>query len=508
MFGIDEASIRRWMGALLPPKPLPVKMMPNGKMGDALMAETAAEAEARAAKLDFPPDFLVGAATAAYQVEGGLDKCNWAAWERSGRNKGHFAGAACNHWNLFEADVKKMKALGLRMYRFSVDWSRCEPSEGVYDWDVIDRYASWCKLLRSNGIEPMVTLHHFVEPEWFDAIGGWELSENIIHFRRFVEVICKKLASDCKYWCTLNELNGFAMCGWVAGIHPPGTKDDPWLMIKVIKNMLVGHTEATKVIRATHADLAKSANGNGKAGGGMKPIISIAMSHIIFTPSPGYGPLAILSGIVALLVGYLFNFIYWDLLIRGRVPLPFYLLICLLGWRKDCLELKGTVDVLGINHYYRSVVSFEKDDPNRVPGALDLFIRLPLGITLSACPIQNFEKSDMGWDLTPSSMELLLRTMWERYKFPIFVTESGIADGEEPDTRRIRYLSSLLEVAHKLRSDGVDLRGYLFWTLMDNFEWAEGFEPRFGLLHTDFKTFERKERASSAMIKRVLKAGK
>jgi beta-glucosidase len=211
---------------LFPPPALPTKRRPDGKLTCELMPETAAEALAAADGLDFPPTFLLGAATAAYQVEGGLDGCNWAAWERSGRNGEHFAGVACDHWARFEADVDRMVALGLRMYRFSVDWSRCEPQEGLFDGKAVARYVQWCQLLRAKGIEPMVTLHHFCQPEWFDELGGWEDGGNVKYFRRFVEHVAPLLAPHCSYWCTLNELNGFAMCGWVGGVHPPGKKDD------------------------------------------------------------------------------------------------------------------------------------------------------------------------------------------------------------------------------------------------------------------------------------------
>lgn len=294
--------------SLLPQPPLEKKLLPDGSTyTDVLMAATAQEAEAQAEALSFPPDFLFGAATAAYQVEGGLYKCNWAAWERAGHNGGHYAGAACDHWSRFEEDVEHMKALGLRMYRFSVDWSRCEPAEGVFDAAAIERYASWCKLLRASGIEPMITLHHFVHPEWFDERGGWEKADNVAYFRRFAQRVCAQLCAHCAHWCTLNELNGYAMCGWVAGVHPPGRRDDAVAMVLVIKNMLLAHTAAVGIIRAECA------------AAGVRPTVTFASSHILFTASPGWRPFALLSAVVAVLASYLFNLLYWDALLHGRV---------------------------------------------------------------------------------------------------------------------------------------------------------------------------------------------
>ena len=134
------------------------------------------------------------------------------------------------------------------------------------------------------------------------------------------------------------------------------------------------------------------------------------------------------------------------------------------------------------------------------PSPTDMYLRLPLGMRLRASALDGFEKSDMGWDLTPSSMAWLLEALWHRFQLPLLVTESGIADGDEPDERRSRYLSACLGVASRLVQRGVPLRGYLFWTLMDNFEWAEGYRPRFGLLRTDFKSLKRHSRPSNAVV--------
>ena len=310
------------------------------------------------------------------------------------------------------------------------------------------------------------------------------------------------LCPHCTYWCTLNELNGFAMCGWVAGVHPPGKKDDPIMMIRVIKHMLDAHVAAVKIIRAESGSCVQL-SGPSK-GSGATPITMLATSHVLFTPMPGWGPLALLASVIAVVVQYLFNFLYHDMVVYGRVAWAFYPVVWAFGWLDDLRALKGTVDVIGINHYYRSVVRLTGESmAGRVPGAGDLFLALPFGYTITALGMDNFEKSDFNWDLTPSSMERFLRVIWARYKMPMMVTESGCADREDPDDRRTRYLAGVFGVAHKLRTEGVDLRGYLVWTLLDNFEWAEGINQRFGLLHNDFKTQTRSERASSTMIKKL-----
>ena len=469
----------------------PTQEMSNGMTTDSQMAMTAVEAKQLAQTLDFPADFMIGSATAAYQIEGGLDGCNWAEWERAGRNGKHRAGIACDAWNRFEADVGRMQELGLRMYRFSVDWSRIETSPGTFDEAALDRYVRWCEVLRAAGIEPMITLHHFAQPVWFDQQGGWEAPSSVETFGTFVDHVLARLAPHCSHWCTINELNGYAICGYIAGVHPPGMRDAFLPMLRCVRNMMVAHGRAVASIREASSALHSP------------PQITISFSHVVFLPGSGLASIAL-----AALLNYLFNFAFLEPLVHGRLDSRFFGTVgWLLGWRDDMRALKGTIDFIGVNHYYRAVVRFGTGDAvSKQPSPTDMFCTLPFGLRLHASALAGFEKSDMGWDLTPSSMEWLLNTLYERYRLPLLVTESGIADGDEPDDRRTRYLAACLAVASRLVKRGVPLRGYLLWTLMDNFEWAEGFRPRFGLLRTDFETLERHPRQSNAVITAVTKA--
>lgn len=492
-----------WVRSQYIPPPIPTKRLANGLLADVQMPATVTEAIEIAKTVGFPAWFAVGAATAAYQVEGGLDKSNWAEWERSGRNGSHFAGTACDMWNRFDADVKRMRALGLRMYRFSVDWSRLEPSEGFFDDKALAEYVRWCVLLREAGIEPMITLHHFAEPAWFEAKGGFIHRANIEFFTRFAERAVAALAPHCRHWCTVNELNGVVICGYLAGIHPPGIKDDLPKMLHAIRHLMLAHGRAASIIRRITAELPLRGLAPAPS-----PIVVLPLSHIMFMPAG----LGLISYLLPALLNYLFNFAFHEAAIKGRLSLIVHALFWIFGHRglyADVQTLRGSVDVVGVNHYYRSEVSFglePKGTPGEAPrrsGPTDLFLRLPGGMLLRATPVDGFEKSDMNWDLTPSSMEWLLTALWERFHMPMIVTESGIADGDEPDDRRTRYLAAVLRVASRVRERGVDLRGYLIWTLLDNFEWAEGFRPRFGLLRTNFTDLARHERLSSPMVRGV-----
>lgn len=512
---------------------LPVQYLPSEgedkppKLTDGTMPVTSEAAKEATQGLKFPSNFLWGAATAAYQIEGGLHHCNWSMWEEQGtRLDGHAtvehhekAGKACNSWELFDKDLDALKKLGATMYRFSVEWSRIEPKEGEFDEAVLKQYGDWCQELKEAGIEPMVTLHHFTEPAWFVEKGGWEKRENLLFFQMYVQQTTQTLAPHVKYWSTINELNGYAICGWLAGVHPPGKKDDVLTMLTVFRHLLVAHTMASKAIRANSA-LQKE-----------DPIVCMALSHVYFLPfdttqiPKPEEPLPllfwilnrILSTIVSLFFNYVFNLVILDAIFRGgrfpNFPFPFHFVASLAGWGKDLEALKDTCDWMGVNHYYRSYVQFgmarQGNDAPQQASPTDMFVVLPFGIELRAAAIPNFEKNEMGWDLTPSSMVRLLEILSDRYpSIPIIITESGTAD--TTDRKRIRYLASLLKQMHSLlEQKRIDLRGYLIWTLMDNFEWAEGFRPKFGLLETNFETFERKERKGSCdMLRAVFGASK
>jgi len=351
---------------------LPVAPLAGGGFADGLMAPTEEEAVARAAALQFPPGFLFGSATAAYQVEGGLDNCNWREWEQRGKRAdghptvegGRGAGEACDMWNRFEEDLVHMKALGLAVYRFSVEWSRVEPEEGQFDDAALERYRGWCVQLREAGIEPMVTLHHFTEPAWFCKKGGWEVRENVANFRRFTERVVASLGPLVSCWCTTNEMNGYAVCGWLAGVHPPGKQDDLKGLLRVIRHLLLAHREAAAAIRAGSASLPRA------------PSVLMALNHIWFT-TDSWSPLA---NATVLVLNVIYNYCIPDALVTGRFPnfpLPFDALACACGWRDDLRSLEGSVDLLGVNHYYRSLVSWgvasESDAP---PSPSDLFLKL------------------------------------------------------------------------------------------------------------------------------------
>jgi len=206
-----------------------------GKLQDPTLPATEQDALASAASLKFPPHFRMGAATAAYQIEGGISNTNWNRWEELGHRpegdrgptveNGERAGTACDSWNRFDRDLALMRELKLETYRFSVEWSRIEPEDGRFDEAALDRYATWCDRLRAANIEPFITLHHFTEPGWFCDKGGWEVRDNAECFGTFARKVAMRLAPHCSLYATINEPVGYAAAGWLGGVHPPGKID-------------------------------------------------------------------------------------------------------------------------------------------------------------------------------------------------------------------------------------------------------------------------------------------
>jgi beta-glucosidase len=409
----------------------------------------------------FPPGFRFGAATAAHQVEGNSRDNNWTRWEdhvdadgRPAIANGDRSGRAADHWERFEDDVALMVELGLDTYRFSVEWSRIEPEPGRFDASAVERYRDWCALLRANGITPMVTLHHFTEPGWISDRGGFEDPGTPAAFERFVEHVVPALAEHVDLWVTINEPNVFSVLGWLYGEFPPGGHS-LGRTARVLRNVLEAHARAYHAIHRLDTEPTDPMFAPAQ--------VSIAQNVVLFEPRSWTNPAEVAARrvlhrnynhapIQACRTGTL-RFGFPGAGVHERIP-----------------GLAGTLDWLGINHYFRQLV--------RVPGPDG-----PLDAGFDATTV----KGDMGWDLIPGTLATAAR--WASgFGLPITVTEHGTCDGDVPDLRRQWFLTESLEELADAVADGIDVRGYIHWSLMDNFEWAHGFGPRFGLYRVDYDT--------------------
>jgi beta-glucosidase len=405
-----------------------------------------------------PRGFRMGTATAAHQVEGGLDN-DWTDWERGAFPDGtpHIkgneqSGRAADSWNRFDDDLQAMQQLGATAYRFSVEWSRLEPTEGAWDAEAMARYREWTVKLRAAGIEPMVTLHHFTLPKWVAARHGFETEDTQAAFVAFVRRVAEALGDTVDVWCPFNEINVYAAQGYLEGVWPPGVKDDTRRQVTVMANMLKAHAKAAAALREVDT---VDADGDGQA-----TVITTAHHVRVFQPASH----SVLDTAIAGLTDDVVNEAVPRALKTGRIRLSVPGTIDI---DESVDGLAGSIDVLGLNYYTRDIVRAD-------------FSRASLStLTYRAGRPAN----DLGWDLYPDGLYLML-TRFAAYGWPLVITENGTADRD--DSFRTVYLAQHVAAIERAVREGVDVRGYYHWSLIDNFEWAEGYSARFGLFRVDF----------------------
>ncbi len=409
----------------------------------------------------FPPDFKWGVATAAHQVEGESTNNQWWAWEQQpGRIKqGHVSGRACDWWENAEADFDRAEALGLNSLRLSIEWSRVEPQPGVFDDAALARYRELLQGLLARGMEPMVTLHHFSNPLWLEQQGGWENEGTIAYFTRFVERVVRVLGDLTTLWCTINEPNVYSVMGYLQGVFPPGKQDFKTTGL-VLKTMLRAHGAAYRAIHRLQSDAR----------------VGLAHNLRIFDPA---NPRSLLDRLAAKGQDLMFN----ESTLRAAWK----------GWWIPPLgfgpvwSLRRTLDWVGLNYYTRDLVAF--DSAARDSG----FGR--------ATHAPGAELLDGGYgELYPEGLARALRRLG-KLGLPLYVTENGIPDAD--DDQRPRALLLHLHQMWRALQNNLPLKGYYHWTLTDNFEWAEGWSLRFGLIEMDPETGQRSRRPSADLYAAV-----
>ena len=411
----------------------------------------------------FPPGFLWGTATGAHQVEGQNDNNQWWDWEQQpGRIwHGDRSGDACGWWRNPEPDFDRAAALGQNAHRLSIEWSRIEPREGFFDDAALERYRGMLLSLRRRGITPMITLHHFTNPRWLEAQGGWLHPATPQRFGRFAERAVAALGDLCDLWCTINEPLVYLTQGYLIGIWPPGRID-------IVGAMLRGHVAASAGIRRVN------------------PALKVGIVHQIrlFDPATPAGR----DVAVAANWDYLFNTIMLYGLRTGRVLPPF-------GSGREWPGLRESSDFFGLNYYTRERVAFDA----RQPGLMFGRRFTPPDVPQSQV---GFEGKTYG-ELYPAGLYRALRRA-ASLGLPIYITETGLPDAD--DDQRPGFMLSHLAAAHRAIQDGVDLRGIFLWTLVDNFEWTEGWGLRFGLYALDEHTGARLRRPSAALYAAIARA--
>ncbi|MBR7826008.1 family 1 glycosylhydrolase [Actinospica sp. MGRD01-02] len=456
-----------------------------------------------AASGTFPPGFLWGAATAAYQIEGAVaeDGRRPSIWDTFSHTPGTIANGdtgdtACDHYHRYPEDVALMGEAGLGAYRFSIAWPRIQPEgRGPAEQRGLDFYRRLVDSLVEAGIKPVATLYHWDLPQALEDEGGWSNRETAERFGEYARIVTEALADGVAMWTTLNEPWCSAFLGYGSGVHAPG-RTDPAAALSAAHHLNLAHGRGVAAIRAATA----------------APVTVSLNLHEVNALTQSAADLDAARRIDA--VG---NRIFSGPMLDGRYPQD---LLAdtrhIVDWERlvrpgDEEAIGAPIDVLGINYYTPTLVSapesvgtaaaagFEPAVTHGVsahspwPGSESVVHYQPAG-----------EVTDSGWAIDPRGLYRLLTTVHERYpSMPLMVTENGAAYPDGPDesgavqdVRRIAYLQSHLGAIGDALADGVDVRGYFLWTLLDNFEWAYGYSKRFGLVHVDYATQRRTPKAS------------
>lgn len=424
------------------------------------------------ATMYFPPDFKWGTATAAHQVEGNNSNNDWWAWEQT---PGHISrdqksGLACDWWgDGFEKDMDFAAQMHTNAHRLSIEWSRIEPQEGVFDSAAIDRYRYMLASMRRRGIEPMVTLHHFSNPIWIAEQSGWETPLIVPKFERFVTKAAESLKDLCDLWITINEPNVYAVQGYTqaqqemvdftipAAGFPPG-KQDIQLSFSVVENMLRGHAAAYHAIHK------------------LQPEARVGLAHHMRLFDPARSD-SWLDRFAAGNRDRVFNQIILTALTTGRFDRPF-------GLPRWFRSMKNTADFIGLNYYTRDLVQFARARAET----------LVFGRTAKN-PGAEISDGNYGENYPRGLWRLLNRV--GRLGKPIYITENGLPDAD--DDQRPAFLITHLREVWRAINQNVPVMGYYHWSLVDNFEWAEAWNLRFGLVELDPQTQARRLRRSGEL---------
>ncbi len=388
----------------------------------------------------FPKEFLWGASSSAYQVEGGL-RNQWSEWEKANARRlsvespeklnwlphqgrisaalsdpeNYICGKGVEHYERYEADFALLKRLNMNAYRFGIEWSRLEPKEGEWDETAIAHYKHYIRSLKRLGIEPIPTLWHWTMPLWFADMGGFEKKANIRYFERYARKVATEFGGELRYVLTLNEPNVYVSFSYITGDWPPQRRR-PMLGLRVYNNLKHAHRAAYKELKEVNSTL----------------LISVADQLGEVRPKNSRNPL---NRLVVWTAVYAWNWWFLD-------------------------RIKNQCDFIGVNFYFTEY----RDWLGRVKN--------PSG------PV-----NDLGWYMEPAGLADLLAKTWRRYNKPLMITENGLADSD--DSRRRWWISETLVAMRQALDDGVDLIGYLHWSLLDNFEWTYGWWPKFGLASVD-----------------------
>jgi beta-glucosidase len=435
----------------------------------------------------FPGEFAWGAATSAYQIEGGAatDGRAPSIWDTYSHTPGRTARGdtgdiACDHYHRWERDVELIGELGLGAYRMSLSWSRLQPDgRGALNPRGLDFYRRLLAGLRDQGVRTFVTLYHWDMPQSLEDAGGWPVRDTAGHFADYARLVLRELGDFADDWMTINEPWCSAFLGYGTGEHAPGRKDLR-AAVAAAHHLNLAHGLAAQAIRAERT-------------------VRVGVAHLITDLVPGSSGDEDLAALRRTDINN--NLMFLDTQLRGGYPAGALELYAVQGLPElirdgDEAVIAAPVDFLGVNHYQQLVVTADPSDPH-------------LGAMSAAAEPQ---ATALRWSVLPDSLRRVLTRIGERYPgLPLYVTENGAAfddhvdhTGAVRDPERVSYLRGYLQAAAAAIREGVNLQGYFVWSVMDNFEWAEGYGKRFGLIYIDYHTQARIPKASAAWYRDII----
>lgn len=420
--------------------------------------------------ITLPEGLLLGSATAATQIEGGDIHSNWYHWGQQGRISGNASPIeAADHYNRYPEDIRLMQTMHHQIYRMSIEWSRIEPQEDGWSEAGIRHYQDEIRALRVAGIQPLVTLHHFSHPQWFEDMGAWTNPNSVDYFIRFVERVVQAIGHDVAEYCTINEPNVFVNDTYMDGKYPPGHHDDTVSYFKASKNLILAHLHAYRLIHRLRQEQGHNDTKVGFA------------HHLAYFECSTSRPI---NRISHRLIDYAFHTIFFNGMVEGRLSLP-------LG--RGYPMGKGVFcDFIGINYYSRHLI-YPRWNPAAMFGEVDVEHNLP-----------RHRVNDLGWEIYPEGLYAVTQATYQRYGLPIYITENGIPDAT--DSQRARFIYDHIAVICRLIDDGVDVQRYYHWSLLDNLEWNDGYGPRFGLVAVDYTTQKRTIRSSGQFYGEMIRS--
>ncbi len=385
---------------------------------------------------ELKPGMLLGVATAATQIEGGDTNNNWFDWYKQGKiSDGSSPARANDHYQRWREDLQLMKAMGLQIYRFGIEWSRIEPQDGVFDEAALQHYRDELLMLKELDIKPLLTLHHFSNPMWLEKAGAFENPDCVAIFLRFVEKVVQSLGDLVDEYITINEPNVYATSSYAFGQFPPGKKSLGAAM-RVMSHMAVCHCRAYDLIHRLRRQMGLSGTKVGYA------------NHVrVFEPKNPRNPW---HRLCARLLASAFQTNLARAMNTGRFKWPLH--------TASRIRRDKYYDFLAVNYYSRSTIS----------GLAD-------GVR------ENAPVNDLGWEIYPEGIVICARELYNRYPSPIYITENGTCDNT--DAFRSRYIFEHLQA---LCESDLPVERYYHWCFCDNFEWLEGESARFGIVHVNY----------------------